>query len=205
MSLKDVKKEYNKLARVYDTKWKGYLNSTHKKALKLLHPSKKDVVLEVSGGTGLFTSKYVKKVKRVSMIDISPEMLKIAKKRLKDYKNVKINLGSADSLKFKSYSFDKVVNNSAFHHYDKPNKVILEFNRVLKLKGKLIIIDWCNNPLYFKLFDLFLKLFHKSYVGSYTTKEITNLLVKNNFKIEKIVRWNLGLWSLMGIRAKKLK
>ncbi len=197
-----AKEEYNTLSSIYDSKWSGYLESTHKVAMDLINPKRGDSILDVSGGTGLLAEKILSKNVpnvKISILDVSGEMLSIAKKRLIG-RNVKIIKGDAHSLPFKNNSFSQIVCVSAFHYYKYPHKIINEFKRVLNKNGYVILVDWCNDSFYFKIFNIFMRTFSKSYIKAYTSKEIKQLFISNVFKVEKFVVWNYKLWSLMGFK-----
>ncbi|MBI2056998.1 methyltransferase domain-containing protein, partial [Candidatus Pacearchaeota archaeon] len=162
-------------------------------------------ILDASGGTGLFAERILnsKKIKEITILDVSKGMLNIAKKRLNNKKNVKFLLRDVHNLKLKSNYFSSVFSISAFHYYSGPEKVLSEFYRVLKKKGKLIIVDWSGDKFYFRVFDLIMRKINKSHIRNYKLSELKKLLIDKNFKIVKTVKWNYGLWSLMGVEAIK--
>ena len=195
---KDIQNEYDSLSSYYDRKYEGYIKSTNEKALKFLRLKKGDSVLDVSGGTGVLASKMLKAGAKVTLIDISEGMLRLARKRVKN-----VFKRDVHDLKFKSKSFSKILSTSSFHYYKNPDKALSEFHRVLKKGGTLVIIDWCRNPLHFKFYDLFKRIFDKSHVRMYTTKELKRLVTNQGFKVVKVDRWPYKLWSFMAIKAKK--
>lgn len=206
MNQEYIQEEYNRLASNYDTRWKGYLNSTHSIALQLMEPTANDIILDASGGTGLLTEQIMYTIGKegwVTLTDISEKMLKIAVQRLKKYPNVQILKNDVHNLQFNSKSFSKVSSINSLHYYINPEKALSEFYRVLQPNGSLIIIDWCRDSLYFKMFNSVIKIANKPHVNTYTSKGLQNLLNENGFKVDKVITWNYGLWPLMGIKATK--
>lgn len=206
MDNKHTQNKYNKIAGIYDKRWEGYLNSTHKAALRLMGRDFKGPVLDASGGTGLLAKIIIEagnKNIEISLMDISEEMMKIAEKRLKKFPNARIFRGDVHNIPFESKSFSTALSVSAFHYYVDPEKAISELYRVLKPGGSLIIIDWSRDPFYSKAFNLFLRATSKTHINIYTLKELEKFIAKAGFKIKKTVKWRYGLWSLMGVKAVK--
>ncbi len=207
MSKKHVIRKYNSLAHFYDERWKGYLEATHRVAIELLDPTPNDVILDASGGTGLLAEQIITKLGnkgQIFIIDISDEMLELAKNRLKQYENITTGLQNVHELDFDHNYFSKIVNVSSFHYYSDPQEVLSNFHRILKRNGVLVLVDWCRDSFHFKILDLFMRLFNKTYIRTYSSKEFRLLVEESKFKIEKVSRFTHGLWSLIGVKAIKL-
>ena len=98
-----------------------------------------DKVLEIGCGTGYFTREIVKTGALVTAIDISPELLDIAKQEI-TANNVQFMLDNAYELSFDDNAFDSVVGSSVLHHLE-PEKAIREFFRVLKPGGSFYFTE----------------------------------------------------------------
>lgn len=98
-----------------------------------------DHVLEIGCGTGYFTREIVKTGASVTAIDISPELLEIAKQEI-SANNVQFMLDNAYELSFGNNSFDSVVGSSVLHHLD-IEKAIRELYRVLKPGGSFYFTE----------------------------------------------------------------
>ncbi len=202
-----LREEYKKLAPSYDRKWHGYLTATNDAALSLFNPSLDDIILDAAAGTGLLTeqiSKFLGKNSKVILVDTSKEMLRVAENRLRNLENIHLSLGDVHNLPFKHESFSKVVSVSAFHYFEYPQEALNEFYRVLKPEGSLVIVDWCRDPIYFKLFDMFFRRINRPYIRSYTVQEIQAMLTNEGFAIDQANTWHYRFWPLMGLRARKL-
>jgi len=92
-------------------------------------------VLELGCGTGLFTRELAKSGAQVTAIDISPELLDLARRDL-GAQNVSFRLENAYQSSFSDESFDFVVGSSVLHHLD-VSAALKEAFRVLKPGGWL--------------------------------------------------------------------
>ncbi len=139
---------FTKWSNQYDsgilTSW---LERMQKHALQEILKNKTDApsvaILDIGCGTGQLLSKLALKYKTAKLIgiDLTPAMLKIAKQKLKPYKNIQLQEASVEKLPFKDKSFDYVLTTEAFHHFPDPNKALQEMKRVLKDNSKIILID----------------------------------------------------------------
>lgn len=99
-------------------------------------------ILDVGTGPGLIALLLAEIGHDVTGIDISEEMLK---KAIENAKNLNIPAkfmqGDAEDLPFESESFDAVVNRALLWTLPNPEKAIVQWKRILKPNGKLVIID----------------------------------------------------------------
>lgn len=97
--------------------------------------------LEVAIGTGLNLPYYSQDV-RLTGIDLTPEMLIVARTRALDLgRDVDLREGDAHDLPFGEASFDTVVCTYAMCSVLDEVKVIAEMDRVLRPGGRLILVD----------------------------------------------------------------
>jgi ubiquinone/menaquinone biosynthesis C-methylase UbiE len=92
-----------------------------------------DSVLEIGCGTGYFTSEIAKTGAGITAIDISPDLIEIAKNEV-GAENVSFMLANAYDLEFKNDSFNSIVGSSVLHHLD-IKKAVSELFRVLVPNG----------------------------------------------------------------------
>lgn len=202
----NIKKNYAKIAWVYDL-WSLLTESrAEKKVLEFLELSGKKKVLDVAVGTGRLFKKIVSQNKDgfTEGIDISPIMLKYAKKRM--YGSGKTNFilkeGNAYDIQYKDNYFDAVVNNYMLDLLPEKdfNVIIGEFYRVLKPGGKVIISsmavgDKWNNKLWFKISKYFPGLmtncrpiFPDSYIRECGFKNIESVYITQNTFTSEIIK-----------------
>lgn len=90
-------------------------------------------VLEIGCGTGFFTKEIVKKPVQLTVIDISPELIEIAKRNIIS-SNVEFVIDNAYDMTFNDQTFDAVIGSSVLHHLD-ISLSLKEIYRVLKPGG----------------------------------------------------------------------
>ncbi len=104
-------------------------------------------VLEVAVGTGLNLPFYDSDV-RLTAIDLSPEMLEIAKRRAADLgRSVDIREGDAHELLFEDASFDSVVCTLSLCNIPDVDRAVSEMKRVLRPGGRLILVDHVRSEI----------------------------------------------------------
>lgn len=77
-------------------------------------------------------------------VDPSDEILDVARRKLSQAKNVSIELGAGERLRFAEGAFDWVVSSLTLHHLPLPTKraMVAEAHRVLKPGGRLLLSDF---------------------------------------------------------------
>ena len=136
--------------------------------LRLVELKRGEVLLDLACGQGFFSRELAKLGAKVIGVDISAELINIARLQspdppandlqcragatadggqAKQDKNVEYHVSSADKLDFlKDKSIDKVVIILALQNIEKVGETLREVSRVLKEKGRLFII--LNHPAF---------------------------------------------------------
>lgn len=94
-------------------------------------------VLDIGCGTGISTSPFFDAGCRVRGLDIAPQMLLRARRRLPD---VPFDFGSAEHLPYEDRSFDAAICAQAFHWFDQ-DLALAEITRVVR-PGGVVAIWW---------------------------------------------------------------
>jgi len=163
--------------------------------IKKLEIKPEDDVLEVGVGVGRLVSHIAKSCKSFTGIDISRQMIKFAKKRLKDYPNVRlIHHPKSDLSLFPDESFDKIIFQIVLIHLDREDAFhyLRESFRLLS-PGGMAWFQFYNllHPDGFKEFkyavDLSQKLGGKlrGRVQLYTPDEVRKLVMEAGFRIRE--------------------
>lgn len=92
-------------------------------------------VLDVACGTGVLFPDYIKRGAVVTGIDISPEMVKIAKEK---FPNINVICGDVEQTDFNE-NFDAVMVYNAFPHFQNPERLIENLSKLLRKGGRLSI------------------------------------------------------------------
>lgn len=143
--MKHLKTIYSNWAKIYDLDSKFNPATQMQKGIILptLKPKKSDIILDIGCGTGRFTIPIAKKCKKVIAVDISEEMLGVAKDKSKNIDNIHyLKLDASRKLPFKNNYFDKIVCTLVVSHIKNLEKFLKEIKRVLKKRGILIYDDF---------------------------------------------------------------
>ena len=98
-------------------------------------------ILEVGVGTGSSFKDYPVG-KHIMAVDISREMLRRARGKLKNYNgNIKLRREDVQSLSFKDETFDTIFTSLVFCSVTDPIKGLTELRRVLKKGGQLLMLE----------------------------------------------------------------
>ena len=183
---KNKSREYfDKLAGRYASSYEGrHAEDLYGTVLQKLNTFSFCSILDIGCGTGELLSLISKREGvTLSGIDISPEMIRIAREKLG--KGSDIRLGDSEELPWKDNSFDVVMCIDAFHHYPHPQKALSEMHRVIRPEGHLIIADpWHPSPVR-QLQNLFIQIWVRSRRGDvrfYSESEIRRLLEECQFE-----------------------
>lgn len=132
------KEGYDKYASVYDKK-NDFLNQFEGEViLKMIRGIDGKKVLDVGCGTGRLVKKLLERNAIVTGIDVSEEMLKIARKKFKTSEFIEED---AEKLSFKDDSFDIVTASFLIVHLKNLRKFFDEAYRVLKPGGVFIVTN----------------------------------------------------------------
>ncbi|HWC62255.1 MAG TPA: metalloregulator ArsR/SmtB family transcription factor [Rhizomicrobium sp.] len=138
--------------------------------IRALHAPEKDVeaaiirrlttkpiedLLDAGTGTGRMLELLARHARRAVGIDISPEMLAIARDRLarQHMPQVQVRLGDIYRLPYSSGNresgFDAVLFHQVLHYLDDPGAAVSEAARVMRPGGRLAIADFAPHALEF--------------------------------------------------------
>ena len=105
----------------------------------------KGTILDLGSGTGYLSIEIARKAPglQVHGIDLSRQMVKIARRHARGVNNAQFVFGNAAKLPFRDKSIDLVVSTGALHHWRAPRLVFDECYRVLKTGAEVWIYDGC--------------------------------------------------------------
>lgn len=96
-------------------------------------------ILEIGCGTGELTKELVKTGAQITAIDISEDLLNVARSNVISEKVIFKNENAYDT-KFPSDFFDAIVGSSALHHLE-IDRALKEFYRILKIGGLIFFTE----------------------------------------------------------------
>ena len=179
---KEAGKHYDTIAKKYDELY--FEDFSDKKFidefLSLLPENTK--ILDIGCGSGQFTKYFSEKGFTTIGIDVSEEMLKIARKKVL---NCEFKFMDMRELEFNNEEFDGLFVFYSLYHLSKKDVplALKEFNRVLKPNGIIMLAlqEGKDEKVIVEPLDKSKKIF----VDHFETEEINNLLKKNGFQVLK--------------------
>lgn len=98
-------------------------------------------VVDLGGGTGGLAGALAPFVRRIVVVDRSPEMLAAARARLRDVAHAEFVESEAEALPLEACTIDLVVVSLVLHHLADPLPVLAEARRILRPGGRLVVVD----------------------------------------------------------------
>ena len=185
---------WDRFANFYDS----FIDKVFKKTYKtILENMNSDLnlnhhVLEIGTGTGTIPFAIGSKVSSIIATDISPEMIRIANRKLIKSKNKNIEFQIQDSynLTFPDKSFDIVIASNLLHLLYEPEKALHEIKRVLKDNGIFIAPTLCvgENIRSKMIATLIGSLSGFKVVNKWSFIDFKSMLTHNGFGIYKDLR-----------------
>jgi len=143
-------------------------NAPEWERIRALHAPEKDVesaivrrmtarpiqnLLDAGTGTGRMLELLAAHARRAVGVDVSPEMLSIARDRLlrENLKNAQVRLADTYRLPFggEADMFDAILFHQVLHYLDDPGAAVTEAARVMAPGGRLLIADFAPHALEF--------------------------------------------------------
>jgi ubiquinone/menaquinone biosynthesis C-methylase UbiE len=184
---KDVQQQFGKSADFYVNSAIHKDGHDLQKLLEMATITGEEDLLDVATGGGHTANAFAGRVKKVTAVDITPEMLVAAEKFIKGngHKNVEFKIGDAEKLPFPEIVFDIVTCRIAPHHFPDVKKFVEEVHRVLKPNGQFLLDD--NVVPEADDFDLFYNTIEKrrdySHFRAWKKSEWLRMLESADFEI----------------------
>lgn len=149
-NLKRVVQERNDQAKVYFNQIAGRFDQKYgpgrswqafgQMLLNLLPPIE---IADLGSGEGLLGELLARHARKVTCIDNSKKIVEFGQKKAKKngLKNLSFKLGDIESPPLKDESVDIALFSQALHHAKHPQHALNEAHRILRPKGKLVILD----------------------------------------------------------------
>ncbi len=133
-----IQSDFDRIAVLPDAGWD---HNSHYHDFLLRHlPAHCAHALDVGCGTGTFARCLAARADRVLALDLSPEMIRIARERSAGYPNVDFQVADVLTYEFPDTHFDCVASIATLHHL--PFETTLQkLAQALKPNGVLLILD----------------------------------------------------------------
>ncbi|HEX8898337.1 MAG TPA: class I SAM-dependent methyltransferase [Chthoniobacterales bacterium] len=136
--MSQIEKDFDGLALLDQDGWSG---NKHYHNFLLRHlPAHCDQVVEVGCGTGAFSRRLAERARQVTAIDLSSEMIRVARSRSAQCTNIDFEVADIVARELPESHFDCIATIATLHHL--PIRCVLaKMKRALKPGGTLIAID----------------------------------------------------------------
>ncbi len=170
--------------------------------------------LEVGPGPGYVGLEWLKRQgenARLTGLEISPAMIKIARNNAREYGldgRTEYVLGDAMNMPFTDGCFDSVFSNGSLHEWEDPARGFREILRVLRPGGKFCVCDLRRDAGPLKKWMIYAMTrpkeirpgFLTSFNASYTTGEMAEILDRAGLRGCELRREFFGM-SIIGSKA----
>lgn len=158
-------------------------------------------ILHIGAGAGWLSLELARRLPEAMIVGLepNPQLAEIAAQNLSqmNFTNLQFLCRDLDDLKiFANRSFDAVISNNHLHTWNSPQDIFNEIERVLVKNGKYAIGDYRRDlkilarlALKYRALTMpkmYRAMWRTSIAGSYTLKEIVQLLMQTKLKDWKI-------------------
>ena len=133
-----VQEDFDRIALFSNGEWN---HNSHYHEFLLAHvPSRCTQALDVGCGTGAFTRLLTERADHVLGLDFSPQMVRLARERSRQYPNVEFQVADATTWAFPRECFDCIASIATFHHLPF-EEMLAKMRDALRVGGVLLILD----------------------------------------------------------------
>jgi ubiquinone/menaquinone biosynthesis C-methylase UbiE len=119
----------------------GWTQNNHYHNFLLRHvPAKCASALEIGCGTGAFSRRLAQHAQNVLALDLSPEMIRIARQRSTQFSNIEFQIADVMSWNLPGETFDCIASLATLHHLPL-RETLLRTKGSLKVGGVLLVLD----------------------------------------------------------------
>ncbi|MFY9618686.1 MAG: methyltransferase domain-containing protein [Pyrinomonadaceae bacterium] len=133
-----VEKDFDRLALLDDEGW-THNNHYHNFLLRRV-PANCREALEIGCGTGAFARRLAERAEHVTALDLSPEMIRVARSQSSDISNIRFQLTDVNNWDFPARHFDCISSIATLHHTSL-REVLWKAKGALAPGGVLLVLD----------------------------------------------------------------
>jgi ubiquinone/menaquinone biosynthesis C-methylase UbiE len=133
-----IQADFDRIALVSGDGWN---HNAHYHAFLLRQlPPRLDSALDLGCGTGAFARLLAQRTEQVLGLDLSPQMIRIARERSTGHENVTFEIADATTWTFPRERFDCIASIATLHHLPLA-ETLTEMRQALRLGGTLLVLD----------------------------------------------------------------
>jgi ubiquinone/menaquinone biosynthesis C-methylase UbiE len=179
-----ARRRFDRWSRSYERDLRSRFNAKpQQQALETLALRTDDRFLDVGCGTGAAVRTASAVVRRAVGVDLAPEMIARARELAAGMPKVEFVVGDSEHLPFADGEFTALLCTASFHHYPNPAGALAEMARVLAPGGRLVLADGTGDRRFARVADLLLRVFDRSHVRLYRTRELVAMLEPAGFEV----------------------
>jgi len=133
-----IQTDFDRIALLSENDW-NHNDHYHDFLLKQLPPHC-TYALDIGCGPGAFSRLLASRSDRVLALDLSPQMIRIARERSERYPNIDFQVADAMTWEFPIEQFDCVASIATLHHLPL-EETLMKMKGALNINGTLIILD----------------------------------------------------------------
>jgi ubiquinone/menaquinone biosynthesis C-methylase UbiE len=137
-SMHQIREEFDRIALLKERH--GGVSDLYRDYLIRQLPAHFEKALEIGCGTGEFTRLLAARAQSVVALDLSTQMIRLAKSQSANYRNIEYVLGDVMRLSLPAEGYDCIVSLATLHHLPLA-EALLKMKDALKPNGALIIHD----------------------------------------------------------------
>ena len=137
-STHQIREEFDRIALLMERH--GSVRDVYRNYLSQQFPPHFENALEIGCGTGEFARLLATRARSVVAVDLSPQMIRLAKARSANCRNIEYLQGDVMRLSLPAEGYDCIVSMATLHHLPL-GEALLKMKDALKLNGVLIIHD----------------------------------------------------------------
>jgi ubiquinone/menaquinone biosynthesis C-methylase UbiE len=136
-----VQQDFDRIALASAASPEGEIHNNHHHNFLLRHlPSNCHNVLEIGCGTGTFARRLAGCSDHVVALDLSPEMIRIARERSAQFSNIEFEVTDILERPLPTASFDCIATIATLHHLPYA-EILLKMKEALEPGGVLLVLD----------------------------------------------------------------
>lgn len=169
-------------------------------------------VLDMPCGTGAISLPLLDRTDKLTLIDISSNMLAIAKSNIPESKASKVELVNGDffEMKLPENSYDLIICLGLLAHVNSPEQLLQKISKLLKPGGLLIIQNTDSSHFYSYLIRIYLGL--KNVISKQPYKLnlvkgnfVKKIVTENKLELKACYRYNQSFLGLSNLFSNKRK
>ncbi|MFL6254088.1 MAG: class I SAM-dependent methyltransferase [Pyrinomonadaceae bacterium] len=137
-AMSNVRADFDRIALLPSTEWN---HNSHYHNFLLRHiPTPCREALEIGCGTGAFSRRLANASDRVLALDLSPNMIRVARERSAQFSNIDFRVADVLEIEIPAEKFDCIATITTLHHLPLAT-VLPKIKSALKTGGVLLVLD----------------------------------------------------------------